>query len=160
MLIISILLIGATLIDFKFYRIPNWLVIVGTIMGLMLHPDNLGKKILQMMVVFIVFYPFFLIKGIGAGDIKLFMMLSLYFEKEKIFLIVAISFFLAAVISIIKILFDRNAREQLYKGLGFLRKLVITKTLDPYECNKTNKNTMVRMSLPITIATVIGGFIL
>lgn len=160
MLILGLVLLVIVIFDTKFYRIPNECIWTGILAGFIFHPIGIATAIIQMCIVFMIFYPFFLCKGIGAGDIKLIMMLACFFEKHTLFLIILVSFAAGAMISIIKIVFDKQAREQLYKGLGFMKKAIITRTIDPYECNRSNKNTMIRMSIPIIIGTIFGGFII
>lgn len=153
-------LICSTVMDLKYLRIPNLCIVIGILTGLLMHIDKIGVSLAQMIIIFALMFPFFKIKGLGAGDIKLMMMLGCFFTDKKLITIFLIAFSIGAFISVIKMFISIEARDRLFYCLGFLRKIIITKTIDTYECTKTNKATIIPLALPLSIATIIGGVIL
>lgn len=64
---------------------------------------GLLRSILWVIIPFAILIFLYVIKGLGAGDIKLFCALGAYVKKEIIW-IIAISFIIAAVISLVIII--------------------------------------------------------
>lgn len=113
-----ILLFRIAYIDYKQKIIPNRLNLVVTMLGalnLILNIQNCKIYIASSAITFAVFLLLSTITGggIGGGDIKLFTALGLIFGYE-IILIIAVTFTLAAVISMYKIIFKKvNIRESI-----------------------------------------------
>lgn len=107
-IITVLLLVKISVIDYKQKIIPGKLNIMVAMLGifnLILNYENCKIYIASSAITFAVFLLLALITdgGIGGGDIKLFTALALIFGT-KILLIVAFTFVLAAVISMMKIL--------------------------------------------------------
>lgn len=159
MVLIAILGVQAFM-DWKLYRISNWSILLGILAGFILYPNAIPLSLIQMLVIFILFFSFYKLKGLGAGDIKLLMMLACFFQKEVLFYKIAGSFLVAAVLSILKIIGNSEARQRVVYGFGYVKKAVITKTLDPYQCNKTNKKTVIPFAVPVFFWICIGELLL
>lgn len=148
----------ACLFDLWQYRIPNLCIICGLAGKLLLciqkEPENLWKILIQIAVVFCFFYPFYLLKGLGAGDIKLFMMMAAYLTQDKLIKSLLLTFMLAAVVSVIKMIANSDCRRRLFYFFGYLRKLLLTGAIDTYEVDKTKKNTVIRLALPAFFSVV------
>jgi prepilin peptidase CpaA len=70
------LVMAAAAYDFRFRRVPNWLNLSGLILGFGLNLYYYaGHGALRaaegMLLAFAVYLPFYLLKGMGAGDVKL-----------------------------------------------------------------------------------------
>lgn len=107
-LVTVILLINISIIDIKHKIIPDKLNIIVALLGifnLILNFQNCKIYIASSAITFAVFLFLAMITdgGIGGGDIKLFTALALIFGAE-VLLIIAGTFTLAAVISMMKIL--------------------------------------------------------
>ncbi len=62
--------------DFRFRRIPNWLTVSGVLSGFLVHFScsgwaGLGAAATGMGLAFAIYLPLYLLKGMGAGDVKL-----------------------------------------------------------------------------------------
>jgi prepilin peptidase CpaA len=77
---LSVLLIAVVVIaaiyDLRFRRIPNWLNLSGVILGLVLNTFFFARAgfigaVLGIGCALIVYVPLYLIRGMGAGDVKL-----------------------------------------------------------------------------------------
>jgi prepilin signal peptidase PulO-like enzyme (type II secretory pathway) len=110
--IVTILsLIKTAYIDYKQKIIPdrlNLIIVLLGIFNLILNFKNCKIYIASAAITFVVFLFIAIITdgGIGGGDIKLFTALSLIFGQEML-LIVAVTFSLAAIISIVKVMLKR-----------------------------------------------------
>ena len=82
--IVGVLLMIALGYDLKTYRVPNWLIVVGCILGISCRTLAGGLEgSLEWMVgvgaIGILFIPFALLHMFGAGDVKLFMVTGGFF---------------------------------------------------------------------------------
>jgi prepilin peptidase CpaA len=64
--------------DVRYRRIPNWLVGTGLVWGLSMNTllfgwPGLKTSLIGIGVAFLVYFPLFLVRGMGAGDVKLMM---------------------------------------------------------------------------------------
>lgn len=97
--------------DLRFYKVPNKLLIVGTL-GAITYNLYCGSFIAlasnasACLFIFFSLYSFYQIGILGAGDIKLFMMMSLFLNISQLLIILLISFsitlFILIVLSITK----------------------------------------------------------
>jgi prepilin peptidase CpaA len=145
--------IVAIFTDMKFYKIPNLLILFGIISGMALtiylfSYEVALESLICMAVVFVSFYPFYLLGGLGAGDIKLLMMTGCFIRNWSLLNFIFVTLMIAGVISIIKMIIFRESRERLFYLGRYVRKAVITRTVDEYEIDKTNKRTLIRIALP------------
>jgi prepilin peptidase CpaA len=75
LILIAIVLVAA-IYDLRFRRIPNWLNLTGVILGLSVNTflfarSGLIVAVLGIACSLIVYVPLYLIRGMGAGDVKL-----------------------------------------------------------------------------------------
>jgi prepilin peptidase CpaA len=139
--------------DMKFYKIPNLLILFGIISGMALtfywfSSETAIQSLMCMAAVFLAFYPFYLLGGLGAGDIKLLMMTGCFIRNWSLLNFIFVTLLIAGVISIIKMIIYRESRERLFYFGRYIRKVVITRTMDEYEIDKTNKRTLIRIAVP------------
>lgn len=156
----------AALVDVLHYRIPNLCIVAGMAAGLYMtymsyHMTGIWQTLIQIAIVFAVFYPFYLFHGIGAGDVKLFMLLGCYLDKDQLWNCIAISMLCAGVAALIKIIRFRENRENLLYFGRYIRKVIRTGAFDEYEVRKYPFNT-VRLSVPTfcSVLLLMGGGIL
>ena len=75
-ILLGMLLLAASYFDFRFRRIPNWLVLCGLVAGLSFHTAtahlpgfiHAGSGLA---VGFALYFPLYLVRARGAGDVKL-----------------------------------------------------------------------------------------
>lgn len=148
----------ACLYDIWQYRIPNLCIISGLLVKIIFcikeEPRQLPVILIQMAVVFCFFYPFYLCKGLGAGDIKLFLLMAAYMREEMLIRGLLLTFILAAAVSLIKMCYSPACRARLLYFFGYVRKLLMTGAADSYEVDKTKKETVIRLALPAFISVV------
>jgi len=166
MVILICVLIIAVIVDITSYRIPNMCITVGILAGLV-RAFSLGgiKAVLGAVgLVFIVFsigYPFWLMRGIGAGDVKLLMVIACYLPKEELKLCVVAAILMAGALAVIKMLLYRESRERLWYLLCYLRKLIWCQTADTYVVNRRDKRCVIRLSVPMlcSVLLIAGGIL-
>lgn len=152
--------------DLRSYKIPNLCILAGMLSGLIMTyvSYSFGRALeacIAMIFLFMAFYPFYLIGGLGAGDIKLLMMTACFIQEERLIKYILVTFVLAAIISVAKILFFKESRERLFYLAGYLKKVAVTGSIDNYIIDKTNKRCVIRLSVPAFMSLVImcfGGY--
>src|SRR5438067_7578692 len=75
-ILLGILVATAAVFDIRFRRIPNWLVLAGIIAGLGWNViasgwSGLGRGAEGLGLGFVLYFPLYMIRARGAGDVKL-----------------------------------------------------------------------------------------
>ncbi len=156
----------ATIVDMLCYRIPNLWIGIGMVAGLVIAVREggivmLSGMLLQIMMIFLVFYPFYLIKGLGAGDVKLFLLLGCYLSGECYLRCLLIAMVLAGIWAIGKIICFSENRKRLYNLLQYGKKAVFTGVFEEYTCEKGSKRSVIRLSVPVLCSVLLcygGGY--
>lgn len=103
--LLNSILLCAIYTDLTEHKIRNELIYVGTclkILHILFCQENILQALLKFMVIFLILFPLYLIKGLGAGDIKLFMMTGLYLNGNAIYHCIFYSLIIGAVVGICK----------------------------------------------------------
>lgn len=103
--------------DYKRQKIPNVLVLITMLSGLvrsvyLKSVVGAGEYLVLTAVVVFLLYPLFRIGGLGAGDVKLMSVCAGYFPAPKVFSFLFISLLVSAIFSIIQVCRERNAQER------------------------------------------------
>ncbi len=149
--------------DWRSYRIPNVCIMVGMIGGLIQAYRSLSWSGLicalgAAAMLFLVFYPFYLLGALGAGDVKLFMMMGCYqtwMGSDGLIHYMFVTLMLAAMVSMIKMAVYTQSRERLFYLARYLKKAVLTGAIDEYEIDKTQRCCVVRLSIPAFISLML-----
>ncbi len=113
----------AAIMDFKTGKIPNGWIALGALAGFTVNlVMGDGRNIIYCMVgsaiTFGVLYPVYCIRGLGAGDVKLFMAIAWFLVGRELFYTVILSFLCGGVISIFRII-ERKAGESVNDKIHF-----------------------------------------
>ncbi len=146
--------------DMRFYKIPNVCIFAGMVCGLIMTymSYSLTGVLLSCAaaaVIFAALYPFYLIGGLGAGDVKLFMMAGCFLRYEKLFWYLLVTFAVGALISSVKMVLFRESRQRLFYLIKYIIKTAITKNIDDYKVDKKNKRCVIRLSVPAFISLIL-----
>ena len=150
----------AIFMDWRYYRIPNLCIAVGMTAGLiMTYMSYSVQGILEVagtvIFTFMAFYPFYLLGGIGAGDVKLFMMICCYIRGDRLICYMLVTMLLAGAISVAKMVLHAESRERLFYLGRYLKKAVLTGVMDTYHIDKTQKNCVIRLSIPAFVSLLL-----
>ncbi|MBQ9278849.1 MAG: prepilin peptidase [Lachnospiraceae bacterium] len=113
--------------DLRTFKIPNRLCIVGVVSGMLFNLLFYGLNGLKMslfgaMIPIVMLYFLFLLKVVGAGDIKLLAGIGAFVSK-KIILIIIATFVIASIYSLFCVIFKlfRLMRDKLKTHYSFSR---------------------------------------
>ncbi len=156
-ILIGILIITA-ITDLCCCKIPNFCIAAGMTGGLIMtfasySFGGLWQAIVQVIAVFCVFYPLYMIGGLGAGDVKLFMMISCWVRRDRLISCLLVIMLIAGMISAAKMILFRESRERLYYLGRYIKKAALTGTFDEYMTCTADKKSIIRLSVP-TLAGV------
>ena len=153
----------AVFMDWRYYKIPNGCILAGMAGGLAISYrfDSIAGllgAVSAAAVIFLVFYPFYLLGALGAGDVKLFMMMGCYrtyMGTDGLLHYMLVTMIIAAVISIIKMAAYAESRERLFYLARYIRKAALTGAIDEYQIDKTQKRCVVRLSIPAFLSLIL-----
>ncbi|MCM1057039.1 MAG: A24 family peptidase [Firmicutes bacterium] len=165
MAVLCLLLTAACGSDYRNRKIPNGLVAVMALAGTVFRfrrdgtvgvPLYLGEAA----AIAALLYPLYKMGGLGAGDVKLLGAAAGYLPFNKIFLFSFVSLLIAAIISLIKLLVNKNFRERLGIFFGYLEEIAKKGTVQRYPATgKEVKSAGVCLSGPALLSLLLcmGG---
>ena len=103
--VLYVILLISVYTDMKKGIIPNPLIAAGCVIGFITAHQRFEKLVL-IIVLFIVLFPFYAAGVLGAGDVKCLCMIGLYLEKNQFITSILSGFFVAALISFCILLKD------------------------------------------------------
>lgn len=159
-IIIGLGLVVATVIDLHSRRIPNWLTVNLSMVGLanslwVKGWSGLGEHIVALLIGLIIFFVFYLLNIFGAGDAKMMAALGAIMGIPFIIYASFIVVFVGGIISFILLMKKRGLPEIWLILLAFLKAL-FSKNVQEFRgwVNDASKNTF-----PFSIAITIGSVI-
>lgn len=122
--ILYLFLTGAVFTDLYKDKIYNvWVIpglITGLIMALSQGVDRFLSALLAVAVSFAVLMPVYFVKGIAAGDVKLFLSTASFLSMQELYSCILFSFLIAGVISLGILIFKRNKQKTLHFAVPIL----------------------------------------
>lgn len=100
------LLLLAVILDLRSYKISNHLILIGIVAGILFDIYEYGQAGISLglpgiLLPVILLFPLFLIKALGAGDIKLFSVIGSFYGAAYVIKSIAAAFILGAAMSLI-----------------------------------------------------------
>lgn len=153
-LLLYIFLSLAVIQDITCLKVSNRLILTGFISSFLFHLVGAGvEEILGFFVNItlpvIFLYLLYLLRILGAGDIKLFSLVGSFINLKELVLCIICSFVWGALLSIIKMLYEGNFLERIQCGMVYIFQLA-QGNFEEYE--KRDVENLV----PFTIAIFLG----
>lgn len=115
---------GAVFTDLFKDKIFNAWVIpaisTGVISSLIQGSDRLIESLSAVGAAFLILLPVYFLKGIAAGDVKLFMSAASFLSVSDTLSCILVSFLVAGIISILVIIFKRNKQKTIHFAIPIL----------------------------------------
>lgn len=169
--LLILLLIVAVLMDFTYDRIYNGWILFGIMIGLFFRFleyqwHGLYEAAVSMLLSFVLLYPLYKINGLGAGDVKLFLMLGSFVLREEMLRIMIASFVIGAVFSIGKLISEKNFKERMQYLFEYLLDVFYRRQWRLYGENlrwdyKRHMSNKIHFALPVllSVALWLGGVV-
>ncbi len=138
--VLAALVIVAAVYDFRFRRIPNWLVLTGFGLGFilniaLLHMDGLVLAALGAVAAFAVYLPLFALRAMGAGDVKLMVAIGAFTGPRNWIIIFLLTAVLGGILALGLLLLRGGMIRALKNVLLILGELV--RLRPPYRADPT-----------------------
>lgn len=121
-LYLSSVLLIATYFDIKTKKIPNFfnlfLVISGVAFSMCIKNIGISKILFEIFFIFLAAYPLYLLKVLGAGDVKLLMALGLFLPHYNWLMLIFISILIGGLVFFIRLW---RINELDFKGFHYYR---------------------------------------
>lgn len=130
-----LLLFLSALADLKTDRIPNGFILLGIASGILcgiLSGRDLSAVPVSVFLAFLLLYPLFQIGVLGAGDVKLFIMIGCFYGARDLTYIMAGAFVIGAVFSLGKIIAEKNGKESFLYFFSYLYEVIKSRRIKPY----------------------------
>ena len=141
MLFCIIFTMGAVFFDCKWEKVPNLWILTGWQISMTEHlcrqvAQGLGEAVFRFwggsLLVLFLFFPLFLGKMIGTGDIKVFAVLGSVFGPGKILGCTVSAFLLGALESVFFLFFRCDWRQRFLYFLQYVQRACTERSLPPY----------------------------
>lgn len=148
MCVLLVILLAAVFTDYRYGKIPNWIILFGIMSGLLISFIHEGflcclEKMGAIILPVVLLYPVFAFGGIGAGDIKLFSVTGSFLGIKGVISSLIFAFIVGAIISLIKII-----------RFQFLKNLISKKSSTVFPKNKIHFAIAVFLGVMIYIGGI------
>lgn len=148
--------------DIQTGKISNQLIVFGLWMGYIRNLAEYGWNgsfyfLIRIFVPILFFYLLFLMHALGAGDIKLFSVISSCIGIHSLLKVITFSFLAGAVLSLLILLHNKNLFTRLSYFFHYCKIILITKTIVKYDYQSDGKQNLIHFSVAILIGYCLGG---
>jgi prepilin peptidase CpaA len=161
--VLVVIVVTAAIYDLRYRRIPNWLVLVGLVLGFGLNTfwpkfalAGLTRAGLGMGLALLIYFPLYLLRAMGAGDAKLMAALgSIVGPGNWIVLFVATAI-LGGIMALIVLLFAGRIRKTFW-NLGWILNEIIHFRAPYHSSEELDVRSARAMRLPHGVAIALGS---
>ena len=160
---LAALVVAAAVYDIRFRRIPNWLVLTGFCLGFALNVffhrvDGLILALLGAALAFAVYLPFFALRAMGAGDVKLMIAVGAFVGARNWLILFLITAILGGILAVCLLLIRGGLIRALKNVLFILGELVRLRV--PYQSDPALDVTHPRaVTLPHGVSIALGTLV-
>ena len=161
--ILLVLLVAvAAVYDIRFRRIPNWLVLTGLILGVGLNSflfewRGLRFALLGLGLAMLIYFPLYLLRGMGAGDVKLMAAIGSLMGAANWFGIFIITALVGGVVAVFLLLSRGRLRHSLW-NVGYLLQRLGTFQA-PYAREELDLSSPKSLKLPHGVVIAFGSLL-
>ena len=167
-ILLGILVAVAAVFDIRFRRIPNWLVLAGIVAGftwnvyspgfsggLSRNWPGFGRAAAGFGLGFILYFPLYLLRARGAGDVKLLAAAGAITGPSNIVWIFLLTAILGGLIALIMLIFAGRTRKTFFNVAWIMRDLIQLRA--PYKSSEElDVNSTKGMRLPHGAMIAVG----
>lgn len=159
-ILLTVILILATYTDLKKHLIPNVLSLGGILIGLIMHSyqnglDGFLFSFSGLAVGFFLLIPFYAMKGMAAGDVKLMAAIGAFLGAYTTFIIVLSTLICGSILAIGYVLLKDNSASTFKRYFTIVKTFFITHR---WIYIKPTSNDVGGQRFPYAIAILVGTF--
>ena len=150
--------------DLRARRVPNIWLALHAVFALLLRVGRgevqpIPAALTAAVIPFLLLFPLFLIRAVGAGDIKLLMVIGLYIGRPAVLHCLLWSFLFAGVFALPVLFFPARRRARFSYLFSYFRSYLKSGRRRPYIPDPASPDT-VHMTIPVLMSVLlwIGGF--
>ena len=154
----------ALLYDIHEYKIRNYIPFTFILLGIIYHlvfedAANFYGGLLGLSIPFILLFPLYSLKMLGAGDIKLLCSIGVLLGPSDILTSIFYSFFFGGILALLIMACRKNLISRLRKLLFYFRSCVLTMSITPYEEVDGSHPARMHFSIPIALGVLAVHYI-
>jgi prepilin peptidase CpaA len=160
-ILLGTLVAAATVFDIRSRRIPNWLVLAGIVAGFTWNVSSspgwsgLGRAAAGLGLGFILYFPLYLLRARGAGDVKLLASVGSITGPGNCFWIFFLTAILGGAIAVVLLLFRGRVRQTFFNVAWIMQDLLHLRA--PYRrSDELDVTTPKGMRLPHAAMIAVG----
>jgi prepilin peptidase CpaA len=163
-ILLGILTLVAAGFDIRYRRIPNWLVLAGILTGFAWNLyssgwSGLGHAAAGFGLGFALYFPFYLLRALGAGDVKLLAAVGAIIGPGNCFWLFLLTAILGGVIAVIRVALKGRIHQTFFNVSWIMSDLV--KLRAPYRSNEELDVTKAKgMRQPHGVSIAVGAIAL
>jgi prepilin peptidase CpaA len=161
--VLALMAIVAAIYDFRYRRIPNWLTLSGVVIGLGLNSflygwGGLRTAALGLGLAALIYFPLYLLRGMGAGDVKLMGAIGAVVGPGNWFGIFVISNILGGLIAVI-LLLSRGRLGKTFGNLAFMLKEMVMLRAPYLKREELDVKNPKAVTLPHGVVVAVGSLV-
>ncbi len=157
--ILGLILAASAYFDIRERKVPNILVLIGFItllcVRISLNPHSTGDFMLGSIYPLGIFLIFFIFGMLGAGDIKLYCLVSAVTGIGEFNKVLVISLFFGAVFALGKMAVKKNLLIRMQYLATYFKGLILTRTITPYYVKEDGDGNAMSFSCFIFIGFIV-----
>lgn len=148
------MLLAAVMADLHTGKVPNELIVLGVLAGAMFGPQGTGIDgvitfVWNLLFPILILFPVYLLRGLGAGDVKLFAALSSIIGAELIPSVIIYSFLIGAILGIARWILTRQLHTRM---VGMVRRVYAVRSMGQFFAQSSEE--LQRSTLHFTVCIV------
>lgn len=162
--VVLVLIVGtAGIYDLRFRRIPNWLVLVGLVLGLGLNAvlfrlTGLTHAGMGMGLALLIYFPLYLLRAMGAGDAKLMAAVGSIVGPGNWIVLFVITAVLGGAVAVIVLLCAGRVRKTFW-NLGWILNEVMHLRAPYHSSEELDVRSSKAMRLPHGTVIALGSIL-
>ncbi len=155
--LLFVFVFAAFITDLLHKKVPNRLVVTGTVVGFLFTiwsqaPFVIVKRFLGAVLIFGFLYLLYAVGTVGAGDVKLLMMISMYVDLSDYGHILILSLAVAGIMSLAVMIREGRVLERVSGVFAYFQSCFMSKRLLMYDSIQTTEP----LTIPLAVAICIG----
>lgn len=149
----------AVITDVRCYKVKNLMIIIFLIAGGTFHISSISNhdlyiSILGLFAPFIVLLPLYILKMLGAGDIKLFCSIGFLLGIKDVLYSIMYSYLFGLVLAVFIMLTRDNFAARFKKFFIYLKCSILTRSILPYDDLSIQSDGRMHFTIPIAMGTI------